>query len=159
MVNSLSDPQSGATLLTIFASLAITLAAVGLYSVVSFSVAQRNTEIAIRMAIGAQRGNVAGMIFRSTFAVSATGIVVGLLGSFAFRNVLAFYEQGWQPGDPVTLHRWLRCYSWWGYWQPWRLRGERSPSHLTMHCETSRQFAAFILRAWNSLQNAAQSAC
>lgn len=102
-MNALSDPKSGASLLTIFSSLAMALAAVGLYSVVSFSVARRNKEIAIRTALGAQSGQVAAIILRSTLAVTSTGIATGLLGSFVFGKTLAFYEQGWRPREPLAL--------------------------------------------------------
>lgn len=102
-IKALSDPQSGATLLTIFASVATALAAIGLFSVVSFSVGQRNKEIAIRMALGAQHGHVVALFLKSTLAVMLTGITAGLLISSVLGRALAFYEQGWHPEDPLTL--------------------------------------------------------
>jgi putative ABC transport system permease protein len=103
VVNSLSDPQSSATLFSIFAVLAVALASLGLYSVVSFSLAQRTKEFAIRIAVGAQTRQVAAMILSSTFGLTAIGVALGMAGSFIFGNVLAYYEQGWQPRDPVIL--------------------------------------------------------
>ncbi len=85
-----------------FAVLALALAAVGLYSVVSYSVAQRTNEFGIRMALGAQRGHVLRIVFASTVTSVGGGIAAGLLLAVALNKVLAHWAEG-SVRDPVIL--------------------------------------------------------
>jgi ABC-type antimicrobial peptide transport system permease subunit len=77
-----------------FAVLALLLAAVGLYSVVSYSVAQRTNEFGIRMALGAPRGHVLNIVFYSVVASVGGGVAAGLVLAFALNKVLAQWAEG-----------------------------------------------------------------
>lgn len=77
-----------------FAVLALALAATGLYSVVSFSVEQRTNEFGIRMALGAQSGDVLRVVFRSAVVSVGGGLAMGVLLTLAFNNVLARWAEG-----------------------------------------------------------------
>jgi ABC-type antimicrobial peptide transport system permease subunit len=85
-----------------FALLALALASVGLYSVVSYSVAQRTNEFGIRMALGAQRGHVLRIVFASTVVSVGTGIATGILLAIALNKVLAQWAEG-SSRDPLIL--------------------------------------------------------
>jgi putative ABC transport system permease protein len=85
-----------------FAVLALALAAVGLYSVVSYSVAQRTNEFGIRVALGAQRGHVLRIVFASTVTSVGSGIVLGLALTLALNKVLAQWAEG-SSRDPLIL--------------------------------------------------------
>ena len=85
-----------------FALLALALAAVGLYSVVSYSVAQRTNEFGIRIALGAQPGHVLKIAFKSAAASVGSGIVVGLLLTVVLNKVLARWAEG-SSRDPMLL--------------------------------------------------------
>ena len=85
-----------------FAVLALALAAVGLYSVVSYSVAQRTNEFGIRMALGAQRSHVLGIVFTSTVVSVGTGILAGLVLAVALNKVLGHWASG-SARDPKIL--------------------------------------------------------
>jgi predicted permease len=85
-----------------FALLALALAAVGLYSVVSYSVAQRTNEFGIRIALGAQRGHVLKIVFASIAASVGTGIAIGLVLTLALNKVLARWAEG-SSRDPMVL--------------------------------------------------------
>ena len=85
-----------------FAVLALALAAVGLYSVVSYSVAQRTNEFGIRIALGAQRTHVLRLVFSSTVVSVGSGIVVGMLLTLALSRVLSQWAQG-SSHDPLIL--------------------------------------------------------
>jgi putative ABC transport system permease protein len=85
-----------------FALLALALAAVGLYSVVSYSVAQRTNEFGIRIALGAQRGHVLKLAFSSAAASVGSGIVVGLVLALALNKLLVQWEAG-SSRDPMLL--------------------------------------------------------
>ena len=85
-----------------FAVLALALAAVGLYSVVSYSVAQRTNEFGIRMALGAQRTHVLRIVFESTVASVGSGIVLGIVLTLALNKVLAKWAEG-SSRDPLVL--------------------------------------------------------
>ena len=85
-----------------FAVLALALAAVGLYSVVSYSVAQRTNEFGIRVALGAQRGHVLRIVFASTVASVGSGIIAGLLLTLALNKLLAQWAEG-SSRDPLIL--------------------------------------------------------
>jgi ABC-type antimicrobial peptide transport system permease subunit len=77
-----------------FAFLALVLAAVGLYSVVSYGVAQRTNELGIRMALGAQRGDVLRMIFLSTSFSVACGILAGAVLSLSLNRLVTSWAEG-----------------------------------------------------------------
>jgi predicted permease len=77
-----------------FAALAVALAATGLYSVVSFSVAQRTSEFGIRMALGARPGDVQRVVFASAIVSVSSGIAAGILLTLALNNVLASWAEG-----------------------------------------------------------------
>jgi ABC-type antimicrobial peptide transport system permease subunit len=77
-----------------FAALALSLAAVGLYSVVSYTVEQRTNEFGIRMALGAQRSDVVRMVFLSTLFSVGSGIVAGVVLSLAMKRVVSQWAQG-----------------------------------------------------------------
>jgi putative ABC transport system permease protein len=85
---SLARPRFLTLLLGIFAAVALVLAAIGTYGVMSYSVAERRKEIGIRMALGAQASSVLRMILRQGVVTAGLGIVIGLLGAFALSSML-----------------------------------------------------------------------
>jgi putative ABC transport system permease protein len=85
---TLSQSRFNTGLLGAFASIAIILAAVGIYGVIAYNVAQRTREIGIRMALGAQRQQMLRMILRQSLTMAAIGIGVGLVGAFAATRLL-----------------------------------------------------------------------
>jgi putative ABC transport system permease protein len=95
-------PRFSMTLFSIFAAVALLLAATGLYSVVSYTVAQRTHEFGIRMALGAQRHHVLRLVAGSMMALIATGTVIGLTCSIALSRVISRFIEGWNPRDPVA---------------------------------------------------------
>jgi putative ABC transport system permease protein len=90
-------------LLGIFAGLALVLAAVGIYGVMSYSVAQRTREIGIRMALGAQRSDVMKMTIGQGLRLVLTGVAIGLAAAFVLTRVMSTLLFGVSPTDPVTF--------------------------------------------------------
>ena len=95
-------PRFSTTLFSIFAAVGLLLAATGLYSVVSYTVAQRTHEFGIRMALGAQRGHVLRLVAGSILVLVAIGTAAGLAGSIAVSRLISRYVEGWNPRDPVA---------------------------------------------------------
>src|SRR5258707_3743226 len=91
-----------ATLFSLFAVLALALAATGLYSVVSFAVSQRTQEVGIRMALGAPRASIVGLVLASTGTMLGFGVAAGLGLSIALNGFVASGVKG-SSRDPVTL--------------------------------------------------------
>ena len=100
---SLGQRRFTMMLLAAFAALALLLAAVGLYGVISYSVAQRTQEIGIRVALGATRGEVLGLIMRQGMKVAGAGLLVGLALALLLTRVLKDLLVGVSSTDPVTL--------------------------------------------------------
>jgi putative ABC transport system permease protein len=90
-------------LLGSFAALALVLAALGIYGVVSYSVSQRTQEIGIRMALGASAGHVQMSVVRQTLLLAIGGSVLGVVGSLVVSRLIASLLFGVQPGDAVTF--------------------------------------------------------
>jgi predicted permease len=91
-----------AALFGIFSLLGLVLAATGLYSVVSYSVSQRNQEMGIRMAMGAQRSDIVTLVLKSVAGTVGIGIVAGLVASIALNRVVSHWVQS-SSRDPLTL--------------------------------------------------------
>lgn len=90
-------------LLGIFAGVALILAAVGLYGVMSYSVSWRTHEIGIRMALGAQRADVLRMVVRQGMTMTVVGLAVGIIGALLISRVLSRLLYGVSPTDPLTF--------------------------------------------------------
>ena len=90
-------------LLTIFAAVALTLASVGIYGVISYNVTQRTTEIGVRVALGAQRRDVVGLVVGQAIAMAAGGVGVGVLLALWGARSLRAMLFGVGPHDPVVL--------------------------------------------------------
>jgi putative ABC transport system permease protein len=100
---SVTEPRFRTLLLGIFAGLAFLLAVVGIYGIVSYSVSQRTHEIGIRMALGAERDDVLGLVVGQGMALTLIGIAVGLLAAFGLTRLLSSFLYGVRPTDPVTF--------------------------------------------------------
>jgi putative ABC transport system permease protein len=90
-------------LLGIFATLALVLAAVGIYGVMSYSVAQRTREIGIRLALGAQRNDVLKMTMGQGLKLVVIGVAIGLVSAFGLTRVMASLLFGVSATDPITF--------------------------------------------------------
>ena len=90
-------------LLTLFAGLALVLAAVGVYGVMSYAVTQRTHEIGIRMALGAQVGSVITLMMKSGLAIAAIGVVIGLVGAFALTRLMRSLLFAVEATDKTTF--------------------------------------------------------
>jgi putative ABC transport system permease protein len=100
---SITRPRLLAQLLGGFAGLALLLAAIGTYGVLSYMVAERRREIGIRMALGAGQGNVLGHVMKQGLALTAVGVVAGLGGAFAMNRLISSLLFGGKPTDPTTM--------------------------------------------------------
>jgi predicted permease len=103
IAKDLAYPQFRATLLGVFAGFALLLAVVGLYGVLSQLVAQRTHEIGLRMALGAQRGQVLTLVLRQGLFLIGTGLILGLAGAAALTRYLQGMLYGLTSLDPVTF--------------------------------------------------------
>jgi predicted permease len=90
-------------LLSIFAGLALTLAAFGIYSVIAYSVDRRTQEIGLRVALGARPRDVLRLVLAQGVSVAMTGVAFGLIGTFAFSRLMTGLLYGVTPTDPLTL--------------------------------------------------------
>jgi predicted permease len=100
---TISRPRMYAVLLGIFAAVGLVLAAIGVYGLVAYSVARRTGEIGIRMALGASRSKVLGLVLSQTAALALAGIVLGLAGAAAATRYLQGMLFGLTPLDPSTF--------------------------------------------------------
>jgi len=100
---SYASPRFSLILLSVFAGVGLVLVAIGVYSVISYTVSRQIHEIGIRMALGAQRRDVLRLVLRMTLRLVVTGVVLGLLGSLGVMRVLASQIWGISPRDPLTL--------------------------------------------------------
>ena len=96
-------PRLGASLLGVFASLALLLGAAGIYAVISYTVLQRRTEIGLRLALGARASEVQAMILRGGLGLAMKGVAGGLLASLLATRALSGFLYGVSPNDPSTL--------------------------------------------------------
>jgi predicted permease len=104
LVNRANSPRQFFMLLVAaFAALGLTLAALGIYGVISYSVTQRTQEIGIRMALGATASNVQLSVIARTLRLAIIGVVAGAIASFAVSRAIAALLFNTQPGDPITF--------------------------------------------------------
>ena len=101
--SSVAAPRFNTTLLSIFAAVALVLTIIGLYGVMSYSVAQRTNEIGIRMALGAQTRDVLGLIVKDGMKLVLLGLVLGISGALALTRLLSTLLFGVTTRDPVTF--------------------------------------------------------
>ena len=101
--DSLSQPRFSMLLLGSFGMLALLLASIGMYGVISYSVMQRTQEIGIRMALGAERRNVFGMVLGQGARLAGLGIAIGLAAALGVTRTMASFLYGVQPTDPLTF--------------------------------------------------------
>jgi putative ABC transport system permease protein len=103
LADSVARPRFNTVLLGLFAALALALAVVGIYGVMSYFVAQRTHEIGIRMAMGARSCDVLRMVVRQGMSLTMIGLVIGLTLAFAATRLLTSLLYGVGPTDPSTF--------------------------------------------------------
>ena len=101
--DSIAQPRLTTVLLAVFAALALALATVGVYGVMSYTVAQRTREIGIRMALGASRGDVLRLVIGQAALMLVVGAAAGLAGSFALTHFMESLLFGVEATDPLTF--------------------------------------------------------
>ena len=100
---AMSTPRFTSALLSMFALLALTLSAVGIYGVLSYVVTRRTREIGIRVAIGADRSRVLRMVLTNGLTLALTGLGIGLVVSLPVARLMRGLLHGVTPGDPLTF--------------------------------------------------------
>jgi len=100
---SLENRKAPMVLLAIFAGVALLLSAIGIYGVLAFSVEQRTSELGVRLAIGAQRGDIAKLVLSQGGRIAALGLGIGIVGSLALTRFMQSQLFGVTSSDPMTL--------------------------------------------------------
>ena len=100
---SVDEPRFAMTILATFAGLALLLASVGLYGVLSYSVSQRRRELGVRAALGASRPDLIGLVIRNGLAVTAFGLGLGMVGAAALTRLMQAALFGVTPLDPISF--------------------------------------------------------
>jgi ABC-type antimicrobial peptide transport system permease subunit len=100
--DKLTTPRLGAVLLAVFAGLALVITLAGLGAVIATSVSQRTREFGVRIALGASRGSVLGMVVRQGAWLLGVGLVLGVGGALTFGHVLSSYLYQTPVADPVV---------------------------------------------------------
>jgi predicted permease len=103
MSSSISRQNFNMTLLTVFAGIALLLASIGIYGLMSYSVEQRAQEIGIRMALGASQGDMLRLIVLQGLKLAGLGVAIGLAAAFGLTRLLGHLLFGVQSSDPVTF--------------------------------------------------------
>jgi putative ABC transport system permease protein len=103
VADSVAQPRFRSTLLVSFAALALLLAVVGIYGVVGFNVEQRTHEVSVRIALGAQRASVVGLIVRQESVPVVIGVVLGVAGAIAVGRAMRTLLFNVEPADPMTF--------------------------------------------------------
>ena len=102
LAQSMAQTSFAMVMLAIAAGVALLLAVVGVYGVVSYIVTERTHEVGIRMALGAQRGDVVGLFLRQGLALTLIGIVLGSAVAVLLTPVMSALLYGVRPTDPIT---------------------------------------------------------
>ncbi len=103
VAESIAQPRFYMLLLGVFAAVALLLAAIGIFGVMSYTVSQRTREIGIRMALGAQGGSVVSMVVGQAMALACVGLVVGVVAALALSRTMTTLLFDMSPTDPVTF--------------------------------------------------------
>ena len=103
VARSISEPRFYMLLLSAFAAVALFLAGLGVFGVMSYAVMQRSREIGIRMALGAESGEVLRMVMSHALLLCGSGVLIGLAGAIALSRVVASLLFNLEPTDPLTL--------------------------------------------------------
>ena len=104
VARSISQPRFYMTLLAVFAAVALVLAAIGIFGVLSYAVAQRTREIGIRMALGAHAASVLGLVVREALVMASAGVAIGIAAAFLLTEwLVARLLFNTSPHDPVTF--------------------------------------------------------
>jgi predicted permease len=101
--DSMTQPRFTMLLLTAFGTLALILATIGIYWVISYGVAQRTQEIGVRMALGAQPGNVFKMVLGQGVRLAGLGVAIGFVAAFGVTRLMGSLLFGVRPADPITF--------------------------------------------------------
>ena len=101
--DAVSTPRSTTALFVAFAALALALGVTGIYGVLSYFVAQRTREIGIRVALGAQRSSVFGLVLMEGAKMSGLGIVIGIIAALALTRLMRSLLYGIGTNDPLTF--------------------------------------------------------
>jgi putative ABC transport system permease protein len=98
-----AEPWFQARLISVFSILALLLSAIGIYGVLAYAVTERTREIGIRMALGAEKSDITGMVLKRTLLLAAAGVALGVAGALAVTRVLTKFLFDVKPTDPATF--------------------------------------------------------
>jgi putative ABC transport system permease protein len=101
--SSLSERRFSMEMVALFAVTALLLAGLGIYGTISYVVSERTREIGVRLALGAQRGEILGMVLRQGFGLAVSGAAVGLVGALIVSRLISGLLYGVRPTDPLTF--------------------------------------------------------
>jgi putative ABC transport system permease protein len=100
---SIGQPRLNTTLLSMFAGVALVLAVIGIYGVISHSVTQRSQEIGVRVALGAQRADVLRLVLGEGVGLAVAGVAIGVVGAYFATALVQSWLFGIEKTDPVTM--------------------------------------------------------